>query len=55
MNFVKSPFTCLCAGRGGETLNNIKFGTFIGRFSSEDAASMGVKGLMLTYVCVKKC
>ena len=30
-------------GRG--SLNNLKFGTFIGRFLSNDATSMAVKGL----------
>ena len=31
--------------RRGETLTNLKFGTFIGRFSSDDPANMAVKGL----------
>ena len=29
---------------GGKALNNFKFGTFIGPFSSDDAASVAVKG-----------
>ena len=32
------------AGRG-KSLNDFKFGTFIGRFPSDDASSMAVKGL----------
>ena len=32
-------------GGGGRSLNDFKFGTFIGRFQSDDAASMAVKGL----------
>ena len=48
MNFDSSPFTCSCAGEKKKNLNNLKFGTFIGRFSSDDAASMAVKGLIGT-------
>ena len=36
----KSPFTCSC-----ESLNDFKFGTFIGHFPSDMLASMAVKGL----------
>ena len=32
-------------GRGGKSLNGFKFGAFIGRFSSDGAACMAVKGL----------
>ena len=32
--------------KGGIGLNNFKFGTFIGRFQSDDMASMAVKGLI---------
>ena len=32
--------------QGEIALNNLKFGTFIRHFSSEDAASMAVKGLI---------
>ena len=39
-----------CAhAKGGKSLNDFKFGSFIGRFQSDGAASMAVKGLM----CVK--
>ena len=31
--------------KGAKTLNGFKFGTFIGRFPSDSAASMAVKGL----------
>ena len=31
-----------------KTLNDFKFGTSIGRFASEDAASTAVKGLMIS-------
>ena len=31
---------------GKQTLNGLMFGRFIGRFSSDDAASMAVKGLI---------
>ena len=33
------------AGGGGGDLRNLKFGTFIGRFLSNGAARMAVKGL----------
>ena len=34
------------AGRGGvRSLSDFRFGTFIGRFQSDGAASMAVKGL----------
>ena len=33
------------AGRRKKTRNDFKFGTVIGRFPSDDAASMAVKGL----------
>ena len=32
--------------RGPKSLNSFKFGTFIGRFPSDGAASMTAKGLM---------
>ena len=37
-------------GVGGGGLNDFKFGTFIGRFLSDDATSMAVKGLILSPV-----
>ena len=37
---------CVCWGGGG-SLNDFKFGTFIGRFPSDCLASMAVKGLIL--------
>ena len=40
----RNPFTC-SRERGG--LNYFKFGTFIGRFLSDGAASTAVKGLIL--------
>ena len=48
VRFDINLFTCSCMGRGGEgvrSLNDFKFGTFIGRFQSAGAASMAVKGL----------
>ena len=44
MHFDRSPFTRSCQGEKG--LNNFKFGTFIGRFPSDDVTSMVVKGLI---------
>ena len=38
--------------RRGKTLTNLKFGTFIGRFSSDDAVNMAVKGLK---VALRQC
>ena len=35
----------LCAHAKGKSLNGFKFGTFIGRFPSDGAAGMSVKGL----------
>ena len=35
-------------GRGGKSLNDFKFGTFIGRFPSDGAASMAEKGLRVS-------
>ena len=35
------------AGGVGGSLNDFKFGTFIGRFGSDGAASMEVKGLSI--------
>ena len=54
MYFHRNRFTCSCKGRGwgggggGEGLNDLKFGTFIGRFPSDGATSMAVKGLILS-------
>ena len=38
--------------QGEKAFNNLKFGTFIGRFSNEDAASMAVNGLIWS-CCLK--
>ena len=35
--------------KGGEILNDFKFGTFIGRFPSDTLANMAVKGLWSVY------
>ena len=46
VHFDRNPFTCSCegvgvgAGREGGGLNYFKFGTFVGRFASDGAASM---------------
>ena len=46
MRFSRSPFTCSCqGGGGGGGLTDFKFGTFIGRFPSDGAAGIAVKGL----------
>ena len=45
MHFHRNPFTCSCE-RGQKGLNALKFGTFIGRFQSDGAAGMAVKGLI---------
>ena len=44
---------CVCGGGGGEegSLYGIKFGTFIGRFPSNGAACMAVKGLIRIIEC----
>ena len=44
MHFGRSPFTGSC--EWGKSLNNFKIGTFIGRFLSDGAANMAVKGLI---------
>ena len=44
MHFDRNPFTCSREG-GKKSLNDFKFGTFIGRFPSDGAASMAEKGL----------
>ena len=58
VNLDRSPFTYSCAG--GKALNNLKFGTFTGRFSSDKAASTAVtynlslvSGVRLLYVRCK--
>ena len=35
----------MCSSKEGENLNDVKFGTSVGRFSSDSAASTAVKGL----------
>ena len=45
MHFGRSPFTC--TSKEGENLNDLKFGTSVGRFSSDSAASTAVKGLII--------
>jgi len=49
VHFGRSPFTC--SGEEGEkSLNDFRFGTSIGRFQSDCAASTEVKGL-ITLIC----
>ena len=43
VHFGRSPFTCSGEERGNR--NHFKFGTSVGRFSSDSAASTAVKGL----------
>ena len=62
MHFDRTLFTCSCEGwRGwwggggwGEELNAFRFATFIGRFPSDGAASMAVKGLTSTLAPVNQ-
>ena len=42
---VLTEVLSLLHGKGGKGLNNFKFDTFSGRFPSDGAASMAVKGL----------
>ena len=44
VHFDRNPFKCSSEG-GKKGINNFQFGTFIGRFKSDSAASMAVKGL----------
>ena len=45
-HFDRNPLMCSCeGGKGG--VNDFKFGTFIGRFKSDSAASVTAKGLNL--------
>ena len=37
--------------KAAKSLNNFKFGLFIGRFPSDEAASMAVKGLNYVFCC----
>jgi len=43
VHFDRSPFTRSCEAVAGGSLKDFKFGTFIGRFLSEGAASMAVE------------
>ena len=45
MRLDRNRFTCSYEG-GKKNYNDFDFGTFIGRFPSDCAASMAVKGLM---------
>ena len=38
--------------KGGKGRNDFKFGTFVGRFSSDGAANLAVKGLKVEWGCV---
>ena len=46
-------FSCAHA-KGGNSLNDFKFGTFIGRFLNNGAASMTVKGLKPVTICLTR-
>ena len=49
VHFDRNPFTCSYkSGKKEEDLNDLKFGTFIGRFPRDGAACMAVKGLSTT-------
>ena len=58
--FDRDLFTCSCEGwgvggmEGGEAVsfNDFKFGTLVGRFSSDGGASVAVKGLNASWQCV---
>ena len=41
-------------GGGGGSLNDLKFGTFVGLLPSDGVASMAVKGLMSIYIVLHK-
>ena len=45
MRFDRISFTCSC--NGWESRNDFMFGTFIGRFPSDDAVGMAVKELSI--------
>ena len=50
VHFNGIPFMCSCEGKekkGKQKLNDYKFFTFTGRFPSDGAASLAVKGLRL--------
>ena len=48
-HFDRNPFHVL-TWRGKKSFNVFKFGTFMGRFPSDSAASVAVKGLMYCYI-----
>ena len=54
MNFGRSSFTCSSHAKGAQRVNNFEFGTFIGRFPNDDAASLAVKGLIFFYTSSKQ-
>ena len=47
VRFDRNPFTCSCEGE--KSLNDFRFHTFVGRFQSDGAATMAVKGLRQKY------
>ena len=51
-HFDINHFTCSC--ERGKSLNDLKLGTFVGRFPSDGVASMAVKGLMFVYIVLRK-
>ena len=48
VQFVKKKKSFYLSCERGERLNDFRFGTLIGRFRSDGAASMSVKGLRST-------
>ena len=54
MNFDRSSFTCSSHAKGAQRVNNFEYGTFIGCFPSDDAASLAVKGLIFFYASSKQ-
>ena len=46
VHFDRNPFTCSCEG-GKKSINGFKFGTSVGSFPSDSAASMAAEGLII--------
>ena len=46
VHFGRNPFTCACEGGVKKSLDGFQFCSFSGRFSSDGAASVAVKGLI---------